>query len=58
MLNTIVMFLSLSISPVASAPKCETYAPRLDGVSVTVCDGRVTKMTDASGYALAYPSAK
>lgn len=26
------------------APKCETYAPRLDGTQVTVCDGRVTRV--------------
>ena len=57
MLSVLALLFSIVTSPV-SAPTCETYAPRLDGVSVTVCDGRVTKMTDASGYALAYPSAK
>lgn len=25
-------------------PACETYAPRLDGTQVTVCDGRVTRV--------------
>lgn len=39
---------SVNASPVA-APKCETYAPNLSGISVTVCDGSVTKRCDASG---------
>ena len=59
MLNTIVMFLSLSVSS-ASAPAthCETVGPRIDGISVTICDGRVKSMTDASGNVVAYPSSK
>lgn len=28
---------------------CETYGPRVDGVKVTVCAGRVVKMEDAQG---------
>lgn len=27
-----------------AAPRCETYAPRLDGSVVTVCDGRVVRV--------------
>ena len=40
----------LSFSLQVSAPSaCETYAPRLDGISVTVCNGSVVRYTDASG---------
>lgn len=41
-MTTILLFLAtLAANP---APKCETYAPRLDGTQVTVCDGRVTRV--------------
>jgi hypothetical protein len=46
------MFLHWSAAPVS---QCETLGPRVDGIRVTVCDGHVRSMTDASGYTLAYP---
>jgi len=48
MLSVLALLFSIVTSPV-SAPTCETYAPRLDGVSVTVCQGAVVKACDASG---------
>jgi hypothetical protein len=48
----LVMFLALSAAPAPVknvAPACETYAPRLDGISVTVCDGHVVRACDAAG---------
>jgi hypothetical protein len=53
MIRTLFFFLSLSVSPVkADAPRCEVVGPRLDGVSVEICDGRVRSYTDASGNKL------
>lgn len=42
------LFLSLSVSAV-KAPSCETVGPRVDGVTVVICDGSVVSYTDASG---------
>lgn len=46
--STLLSLASVSPSPVA-APRCETYAPNLAGISVTVCDGAVVSRCDASG---------
>ncbi len=56
MLSLILAMLAGLSAP--SVPHCETYGPRVDGVRVTVCDGRVVAMTDAGGYTLAYPGSK
>lgn len=34
---------------------CETYAPNIEGIRVTVCDGEVVKREDASGVVLYAP---
>ena len=44
---SIVFSLQVNAAPVASA--CETYAPNLDGIAVTVCAGEVVSRCDASG---------
>jgi hypothetical protein len=49
MISQLILFLALSIPSAPKAPACETYAPRLDGTVVTVCDGSVSKVCDASG---------
>jgi hypothetical protein len=51
MLNLLFSFaLNLVVSVAPSAPaQCETYAPRIDGISVTVCAGSVVKACDAFG---------
>jgi len=38
----------------ASAPKssCEWVGPRIDGISVLICDGTVKAMRDSTGYVL------
>lgn len=42
---TYALYLLSILAPVASPlPACETYAPRLDGSVVTVCDGRVVRV--------------
>lgn len=41
--------------PVSPAATCETVGPRLDGISVVICGGRVVRMTDASGLTAEYP---
>lgn len=56
MLSLVLAMLATLGTP--SAPHCEAYGPRVDGVRVMVCDGRVVSMTDASGYTLAYPEAR
>jgi hypothetical protein len=38
-----------NISAPVAAPACETYAARLDGIKVTVCNGRAVRYEDASG---------
>ena len=50
----------LSINVNASAPKtsCEWVGPRIDGVSVQVCNGTVKAMRDASGYVLSMSEGK
>jgi hypothetical protein len=51
----ITFALSVLLSVVSSgnvgtkASACETLAPRLDGISVVVCGGKVYSYTDASG---------
>lgn len=55
---TFIASIVLSVSFQTSAPKCETVGPRIDGVSVLVCDGRVKSMTDASGNTVEYPAAR
>ena len=35
-----------------AAPKCETVGPRIDGIRVTICDGRAVAFTDANGVTL------
>jgi hypothetical protein len=58
---TFILSTILSINVAAQAPKvvvkapaaqCETYAPNLEGVSVTVCSGEVVKRCDAAGNCL------
>jgi hypothetical protein len=34
---------------VAANTGCETYPPNMDGLRITVCDGRVTRVEDAQG---------
>lgn len=47
---TFIASIVLSLNINASvAPKCETYAPNLDGISVTVCAGEVVSRKDAAG---------
>lgn len=41
------LVLAIVVQLQTTAPKCETYAPRLDGTQVTVCDGRVTRVVYA-----------
>lgn len=48
----LVSFAPVNASAVKAAPKCETYAPNLSGISVTVCDGEVVSRCDASGNCL------
>jgi hypothetical protein len=46
------LFISAAnVSPTVNAPtaQCETYAPNLDGIRVTVCGGEVVSKCDASG---------
>lgn len=53
MLNLIASIVfSLNINAAPVAPKCETYAPNVAGVSVTVCGGEVTKRCDQAGNCL------
>jgi hypothetical protein len=49
-----IFALLVSAAPVSAptAPKCETYAPNLEGISVTVCSGEVVSRCDASGNCL------
>ena len=52
---TLIFSALLSLSSVKaapSAPACETYAPNLEGISVTVCSGEVVSRCDASGSCL------
>jgi hypothetical protein len=44
----------------ASAPKssCEWVGPRIDGISVLICDGSVKAMRDSSGYVLSMSEGK
>lgn len=36
--------LAIVLNLQAAQPRCETYAPRLDGSVVTVCDGHVARV--------------
>lgn len=48
----ISLFVSLFFQVATAAnvvPACETFAPNLDGVSVTVCEGAVVSRTDQLG---------
>lgn len=61
MFQTIVFLFSLATSNVnatAPAQSCEWVGPRLDGISVLVCDGTVRAMRDASGYVLSTSEGK
>jgi len=50
MLSSLVLALTLFVNaPAKQVNACETYAPRLDGISVTVCAGSVVRACDASG---------
>ena len=48
MTTILAFFLSLS-SIVNHTTTCETYGARLDGSKVTVCEGKVMKVTDVNG---------
>ena len=53
MLNIIIFSLFSVVSPVQAGPaKCETLAPNLDGISITICAGEVVSRCDASGACL------
>lgn len=43
------LVLSASAPATVAAQSCETFAPNLDGISVTVCDGHVESRTDSLG---------
>jgi hypothetical protein len=45
---SILLSASINSAPVA-APACETLAPNLDGISITICDGEVVSRKDAAG---------
>lgn len=49
---TFIMSIMFSASINVSAPlsSCETYAPNLEGITVTVCDGEVLSRCDSTGY--------
>jgi hypothetical protein len=50
MLNFVAALVLNVLATVAPAPvACETYAPRLDGTTVTVCAGSVSRVCDAAG---------
>lgn len=58
---TFIFSMFLSAANVnASAPKqsCEWFGPRIDGISVQVCNGTVVAMRDASGYVLSMSEGK
>jgi hypothetical protein len=44
-----VLLSVVSSGNVGTKASCETLAPRLDGISVVVCGGKVYSYTDASG---------
>lgn len=55
MFQTIVFLFSLATSNVnATAPKtsCEWIGPRIDGISVEICDGSVRAYRDQAGNVL------
>jgi hypothetical protein len=45
--SALMSLASVNVAPVAS--KCETVGPRIDGISVKICNGVVYSYTDASG---------
>ncbi len=44
---SLVFSAQVQAAPVDAA--CETLAPNLDGIAVTICDGRVVSRTDSLG---------
>jgi hypothetical protein len=48
---SLILAIAIRIAP-APVTQCETYAPRLDGISVTVCDGHAVRYSDAAGNVL------
>ena len=48
----IAFVLSFANVNTAQISNCETYAPTLAGISVTVCSGEVVSKCDASGNCL------
>lgn len=44
-MNTLILLVNLVLSSAPNAPACETVGPRLDGTTVTICDGRVVKVS-------------
>lgn len=48
LLLSLVLQVNLAQSAAADA-QCETFAPNLDGISVTVCAGQVASRTDSLG---------
>lgn len=53
---SLILAMLVNLVPAQPAPSCETYGPRVDGIRVTVCDGRVVSMEDAAGNVLVYPT--
>jgi hypothetical protein len=44
---SLIFALLANIAPASQA--CETFAPNLDGIAVTVCEGAVVSRTDQLG---------
>jgi len=49
MLHSVFFFLLSIAQPATNVSQCETYAPRLDGISVTVCACSVVRACDVAG---------
>ena len=47
-MQTILLVLSMLVNA-PRATSCETVGPRLDGTTVTICDGRVARVCSAVG---------
>ena len=64
MMTLIAILLNLSVTSIvpsnvasvvpakAVKAQCETYAPNLDGISITVCGGSVVSRCDSAGNCL------
>jgi hypothetical protein len=52
LLASLVINAAIASAPAATVPACEVVGPRLDGVSVEICDGTVVSYTDAQGNKL------